>query len=214
MGMAAWLMLSGAQTSDEQAMAPNRPPQPHQPVLSRRPLLRAGGALAGVAVAGCLGGRGPAPEPVAVSGGLQCDVCGMIIEKHPGPNGQLFYREHDPEGHANPARFDSLKQCFFPYRLEHEQLGWSLAAAYVTDYSTVDFTLQAEGDTAFISSHPDAGAFAPAADLTYVVGSDVQGAMGPDFIPFSIRADAETFAASNGGDLVAYQDIDEGLVGR
>lgn len=180
---------------------------------SRRDLLRVGGLAAGLTFAGCLGGAA-APEAVALSDGLQCDVCGMIIEKHPGPNGQLFYQDESPRDHGNPARFDSLKHCFFPYRLEHEQRGWTETAAYVTDYSAVDYTLQSEGEATLISSHPEAAAFAPASKLTYVVGSDIQGAMGPDFIPFSNRADAESIAADYGGDLVAYTDIDEGLIGR
>jgi len=158
----------------------------------------------------------PLPKfpPVSLSGGLQCDVCGMVIEKHPGPNGQIFYEDERPEGHDNPARFDSLKQCLFPYRLEHEQLGWTALAVYATDYSSVEYTLQTEGGTTYISSHVEPASFGLAEDLLYVVGSDVQGAMGPDFVPFSARSDAEAFAGENGGDLVEYGEIDEGLIGR
>lgn len=185
---------------------------PH--TVRRRDVILTGGAAAAAAVAGCLGGQATTPDPVALTGGLQCDACGMIVEKHPGPDGQLFYRDERPEGHENPARFDSLKQCFFPYRLEHEQLGWSVAAAYVTDYSAVDFTVQTQGGTTIISSHPEADAFAPAPDLQYVVGSEVEGAMGPDFIPFSRRGDAESFAAEHDGDILAFDDIDEGVIGR
>lgn len=165
-------------------------------------------------LAGCLGGPETTPAPVALSGGLECDVCGMVIENHPGPSGQLFFEDEGPEGHDPPARFDSLKQCFFPYKLEHEAMGWTVTAVYVTDYSSVDYTIQTEGDTTYVSSHPEAEAFAPAAELDYLVGSDVTGAMGPDFIPFSTRADAETLQAEYGGEIVAYDEIDEGLVGR
>ena len=181
--------------------------------LTRRRLVRTGGAGLGLALAGCLGGPSP-PDPVALTGGVACDVCGMVIEKHPGPDGQIFYRDRSPEGHDNPARFDSLKQCFFPYYLEHDQRGWSATALYVTDYSAVDYTLQAEGGETYISSHPEAAAFAPAREVVYVVGSAVVGAMGPDFIPFSDRASAEAFAADQGGDVLEFDAIGEGVVGR
>ncbi|MFC6988594.1 nitrous oxide reductase accessory protein NosL [Haloplanus sp. GCM10025708] len=182
--------------------------------FTRRTALRIGGGVAVPALAGCLGGGGgDAPDPVSLTGSLSCDVCGMVIGNHPGPNGQLFYRDEHPEGHDNPARFDTLKHCFFPYKLEHEQRGWGIAAAYVTDYSSVDYTVSGD-DEQYISSHPEAAAFGPAEAMSYVVGSSVRGAMGDDFVSFSASADAESFASEYGGDVVAYDDIDQGLVGR
>ena len=184
--------------------------------LPRRAVL---GASAGVAasLAGCLGtltGDGETPTAISLGEGLDCDVCGMVIEQHPGPNAQVFYDGDSPEGHDNPARFDSLKQCFFPYRLEREQLGWDLTVAYVTDYSSVDYDVSTQGGTTTISSHVASESFARAADLQYVVNSEVEGAMGPDFVPFSEQADAESFADEYGGEVVAYDDIGEGLVGQ
>jgi len=181
--------------------------------ISRRLLLRTGGAGLAVGLAGCLGGPST-PAPVALTNGVACDVCGMIIEKHPGPDGQIFYRDRSPEGHDNPARFDSLKQCFFPYYLEHQQRGWTATGLYVTDYSSVEYTLQTEAGETYISSHPEADAFASAKELSYVVGSDIVGAMGPDFIPFSDRAEADDFAADYGGTVLAFADIDESVIGR
>lgn len=177
------------------------------------------GALGATAsLAGCLGGltggSGEAPDPISLTGGLPCDVCGMIIEKHPGPNGQIFFESGSPDGHDNPARFDSLKQCYFPYKLEQQQGGKSIAAGYVTDYSSVDYDVTTQGGTTTISSYTEPESFARAKDLQYVVGSEVDGAMGPDFIPFSKRGDAQSFADEYGGEIVAYGDIDEGLIGR
>jgi copper chaperone NosL len=163
---------------------------------------------------GCLGADQDTPTPVDLSGTMQCDACGMVIENHPGPNGQVFYRDHRPSGHDNPARFCSLKKCLFPYHLERQQRGWRATAVFVTDYSVVDYTLQEEGQTTYISSHTAPGTFDKAQSCTYVVGSDVQGAMGPDFVPFTDRTDAETFASESGGELLEYGDIDEGVIGR
>lgn len=186
------------------------------PGVTRRAVL-GGLATAGLAsLAGCLGGDGgeePVPEPVALDGGKQCDACGMVIADHPGPNGQIFYREHAPEGHDNPAWFDSPKELF-AYHFEKQRLDWTARVVYVTDYSAVDYRLFTEHDTTYISSHVEPASFADAADVVYVVGSDVHGAMGPDLIPFGERADATAFVDDHAGEVLAYGDIDATTLGR
>lgn len=186
----------------------------HRP--SRRRVLGTGGAIAATALAGCLGGDGgaEAPAAVAIGGDDACDVCGMVIANHPGPNGQLYWADHEPEEHDEPFRFDALKQCLFPHYFENQDRGRSADAIYVTDYSTVDYTVDASGGTPYVSSHVDAESFAPARDLDYVVGSELNGAMGPDFVPFSTTADAESVADEYGGSVVAFDDVTPELVGR
>lgn len=182
--------------------------------VSRRTALVAGASAAAVALAGCTSfGGGSAPDPIALDAGQACDNCGMIVQKHPGPVGQVFFEDNSPEGHGNPAYFDALKQCMFPYRLERESRGWTVAAQYVTDYSAVDYDVTTEGGDTYVSSHVEADAFAPAEELYYVVESVVNGAMGPDFVPFSGASDATAFADEYGGDVVEYGDIGEGLIG-
>ncbi len=188
---------------------------PLEGAVPRRPVLKAGGALAVSALAGCLGGGdGAAPDPVALADQQDCDVCGMVIENHPGPNGQIYFTSNSPEGHDEPARFDSLKQCLFPYLFRHREMGWSEEAIYVTDYSSVEYTVQSSGDKLFVSSHPGADAFERAGELTYVVGSDVEGAMGPDFVPFAAEADAQEFVDEYGGEAISFSEIDAGVVGQ
>ena len=183
--------------------------------VTRRRVIQTGAAITGTALAGCLGnGGGDVPEPIALTAGQQCDVCGMVIEKHPGPDGQIFFRDNAPEGHDNPARFDALKQCLFPYLWEKQSLGWKASAIYVTDYSSVDYNVNTQGGNAYMSSHPEKEAFAEAQDLYYAVNSDVQGAMGYDFMPFSVESDATAYAEEWGGQVVRYGDIDEALVGK
>lgn len=178
---------------------------------SRRSVLGGIGISATAFLAGCLGGeqsqQQPPPDPIALSGGKQCDVCGMVIGDHAGANGQVFYSEQSPESHENPARFDSLKACMFPYYFQHKRRDWEALALYVTDYSVVDYTVTSRDDQKYISSHTTADAFANAEELNYVVESRVHGAMGADFIPFSARADAETFTEDYGGRTVHFDDI-------
>jgi nitrous oxide reductase accessory protein NosL len=192
------------------------PPDPvHH--LTRRETLAAGGSLATLALAGCTSlTGGETPAAVSLAGGLQCDNCGMVVEKHPGPNGQVFFADESPEGHENPARFDALKQCLFPYTMEREQRGWTTEAVYVTDYSTVDYDVSGDGQPrrSYISSHVAPESFALAEDLYYVVDSDIRGAMGQDFVPFSVEADAEAFVDEYDGRIVRYDDIGPALVGK
>lgn len=182
--------------------------------LSRRSVLVHSGAAATLALAGCLGDSDETPAPVAITSDAACDNCGMIISKHPGPNGEMFYADTAPDSHDPPFWFDSLKMCLFPMLLEGRELGYEATAIYATDYSSVEYELQTEGEKTFISSHTDPTSLAKAQDLTYVVGSDVEGAMGPDFIPFSNPDEAASFADDYNGRTVDFEDIDEGMVGR
>lgn len=183
---------------------------------TRRAVLGGCCGVAAATLAGCAGGPGDAEVPAAIglASGRQCDVCGMVVADHPGPNGQIFYADNEPEGHDNPARFDSLKGCLFPYYFEHEQFGWDDVAVYVTDYAAVDYSLRSEGDTTYISGHTDPSSFALASSVTFVVGSGVHGAMGPDFVPFSAEADAEAFRDEHGGELYGFADISPADLGR
>jgi nitrous oxide reductase accessory protein NosL len=171
----------------------------------RRILASVGGALA-VGLAGCSGDGGEAPDPVTLTTEDACDVCGMVIPNHPGPSTEIFYRDEQPSGHDNPARFDSTWEAF-QYHFERADRGWTASAFYVTDYSAVDYTVSTAGGDRLISTHPEASAFVEAEDVTFVVGSEVKGAMGRDLVAFSERADAESFADEYGGSLASFDDV-------
>jgi copper chaperone NosL len=176
------------------------------PVVGRRHVL-AGGAAAAAGLAGCsLSGSGEAPEPIALTAEYQCDVCGMVIPNHPGPVAQIFYADEEPSDHDNPARFCSAWEAF-QYNFERQDRGWSVSAFYVTDYSAVDYEIKESGGDTLISSHPDADAFVAAEDVTFVVGSEVKGAMGQDLIPFSDRGDAESFQEKYDGQLAGFDGV-------
>ncbi|MFB6069000.1 MAG: nitrous oxide reductase accessory protein NosL [Halobacterium sp.] len=187
-------------------------PEPADAGLSRRALIGAVGVTATAALAGCSSGGGestPAttPSPVDLSGGKQDDVGGMVIGEHFGPNGQIFYRDHSPRGHDNPAWFMSLTAGFFPYSFRHADEGWTAAATYVTDYSAVDYELTTVNGTAYISSHTPADSFGSADQLTYVAGSEVRGGMGKTLVPFSDSGDADSFVSDHGGRRVSFSDV-------
>lgn len=163
-----------------------------------------------VVLAGCSGDQpqsGDPPDPVSLASPEKCHVCGMVIEKHHGPNGQMFYRSEGAEETPGPVQFDSLKQGLFPNYFENKKRGKKPWIIYVTDYSTFDYTIETVKGDPYIQSAVKPGTFSPARDVVFVAGSDVRGAMGKDFIPFSDQKDAREFAETYGGDLLTFKDI-------
>jgi copper chaperone NosL len=181
--------------------------------VSRRRVLGATATAATGGLAGCLSGDGGggSPEPVTLDESDSCEVCGMVIPNHPGPTSEIFYADEEPAGHANPARFDSTWEAF-QFDFERQDRGWTREAFYVTDYSAVDYDIFEDGGDTLISTHPEADAFADAQSVTFVVGSEVVGAMGKDLIGFGDESDAESFEAEYGGDLATFDDVDESTV--
>ncbi|MFC7028291.1 nitrous oxide reductase accessory protein NosL [Halomicroarcula sp. GCM10025324] len=176
--------------------------------VSRRQVLMAGAGL--IAFGGCLG-DGDRPAPIALDGGQSCDQCGMIIDQHPGPAGQTYYRENSPPGHDPPARFCSTI-CTYRHRFAASDRGWRVQVTYLTDYALVDYEVRSEGGSQFISAHLGGEVFAPADQLEVVVGSDVVGAMGPALVPFSDTDAADDFVATHGGERIAAESISRELL--
>ena len=186
-----------------------------EPSVTRRTVL-GGTAVLAAGLAGCLGGNGggddgDVPDPVSLDQDDQCEVCGMVIPNHPGPTTEIFYADETPSGHPNPARFDSTWEAF-QYDFERQNQGWTRQVFYVTDYSAVEYELTTDGGDTLISTHVAASDFVDAERVTFVVGSEVKGAMGRDLIGFSERSDAESFQAEHGGSLVAFDDVTEGTI--
>jgi nitrous oxide reductase accessory protein NosL len=183
-------------------MSRETPPGP-----SRRVVL-VGAALGLASLAGCGGrpGGGETPEPITLTAEHTCDVCGMVIPNHPGPSAQVFYPGREPGGHANPARFDSTWEAY-RFHFARRDRGWTAAAFYVTDHSSVDYRLFTDDGDVLVSTHPEAEAFVAAGEVTYVVDSEVKGAMGRDLIGFSDRADAAAFRAEHGGRLATHDEV-------
>ncbi|ELY56072.1 NosL family protein [Natronococcus amylolyticus DSM 10524] len=178
----------------------------------RRVLVGAGtiATAAAVGLAGCLGDgeatTEESAEPIALDGGATCDACGMVIEEHYGPAGQLFYADGGPESSDGPARFDSLTELVTVYE-ERRTRGDELRAAFATDYSSVDYRLEEREGVQYISTHVAADTFVDATELVYVVDSRVKGAMGEEFVPFSDREEASAFADEHGGEVSAWEEL-------
>ncbi len=182
-----------------------------EPMRTRRTILLTAAAAGAGAVAGCLGGDPETPDPVSLDEGQECDNCNMRIEMHPGPVGQSFYGDDAPatlsEDRPNGAAWFCSSTCTYNYLLENEQRGHEPMGSYATDYSSVDYELGEEGGVTVISAHLEASAFADLRELTFVAGSDVEGAMGGSLIGFSDADDAAAFADDHGGELLTHGDV-------
>lgn len=180
---------------------------------SRRRLLGGIGAAGVIALAGCLGDddvETETPTPIALDDNQECDVCGMLIAQHPGPNGQVFFEDYPPE-RDGPAWYDSIRELYVD-RFMLEDRGEEPIITYVTDYSSVNWDIIETDGTRQISGHVAADSFTDARDVTFVIESEVQGVMGVDLIPFSDEDDATAFVEEYGGQTVPASDVDQQLV--
>ena len=172
----------------------------------RRRLLVGVGAGLSLAAAGCLGDEGASITPISLDGERACDQCGMIIEDHPGPVGQIHFEDDEPEG-GRPGQFCS-SVCMYTYRFDAEDAGRTVLAAFLTDYSLVDQEVFREGSDTMFSSHVGSEAFSRTTDLTVVARSEVVGAMGPELIPFSDDDDVDAFVDEYGGEPMPAEDVE------
>ena len=137
----------------------------------------------------------PPPPPQAISAEAVGHYCGMMLQDHAGPKGQIFVK-----GRAEPVWFSSIKQVFAYTLLPEEPKG--LAAIYVNDMAA------AGPDGA-----ADLKAWVDARQAFYVIGSRFIGGMGAeDAMPFSDQTRALAFAQTHGGRVVRFSDVPEDYV--
>lgn len=114
----------------------------------------------------------------------RCQVCGMFVAKYPHWLTQI--RGADGE----VAFFDGVKDMMVLY-FNPEKHGWQggdIAEIWVKDYYTLDWL---DGRKAH-----------------YVVGSDVMGPMGKEFIPFATMEAAQAFQKDHHGtSIMAFDAI-------
>lgn len=193
--------------------------------MNRRTFLRRSSVAAALgSLAGCLGSDdGDVPDPVSLSGTAFDYRGGMEVGAHGGPNGQIFYRDEQPEaaasattasgdGNENLAWFHTLVFGLFPYHFDRLDRGWEAEVVYATDYSVVDWELDADASRPVMPAPTDSDTFAAATELTYVGESDVRGGMGPALHPFSDESEAASFAETHDGTTYEFDDVTRILV--
>lgn len=119
----------------------------------------------------------------------RCSVCGMFVAKYADWVTQIHFSE------GQVKFFDGVKDMMVFY-LNPDSYGYTRDAVreiWVKDYYTLQWI---DGRAAF-----------------YVVGSDVFGPMGKEFIPFQTKAAAENFLKDHKGrQSMAFDEITDALV--
>lgn len=126
--------------------------------------------------------------PVTFEKSDECHVCGMAIARFSGPKGQIF-----ETGNKQVRKFCSTMELLFWY-LQPEN------RPNVTDLYVHDMA-QAPWDK------PDDNHLIAAKDAIYVIGSKMQGSMGPTLASFSSIISAEEFAKKQGGKIISFNDL-------
>jgi|GEM_PF-1466626 len=139
----------------------------------------------------CGPGRGGAVSANASYG--KCPVCGMNVKESDDWTAEIFYRDQSKLLFESPG--DMLAFYTTP-------------KAYPTDDAHQDrANIEKIVVKDYLSKQP-----ADARQVSFVFNSKVEGPMGPDFLPFAKKEDAEAFVAANGGTLLSLVQVTSEMV--
>lgn len=127
--------------------------------------------------------------PVAFESGDECHVCGMIITELPGAKAQVL-ESRSPQIHKFCSTQDMVSWWLQP---ENQHLQ---AELYVHDVAKTPW------------EHPQDEHLIDARSAWYVVGSSLQGAMGPSIVSFGEREAADALAVAKGGRVLSWEQLD------
>ena len=128
-------------------------------------------------------------DAIFVPKGSKCPVCGMFTAKY--PKWVATIKEEDGKTYYFDGVKDMMKYYFDPKRYHHKKQVFR--EILVSDYYTLK-PLTAK-------------------DAWYVIGANIYGPMGNEFIPFKTQADAKEFLKEHfGKKIVKFADITEDLV--
>lgn len=157
-------------------------------MINRRFLLLAACASPLVTLAGCgQSASEAAVQPVEIDEATTCDLDGMLLADYPGPKAQVYYA-----GVVAPTFFCDTVEMFAQL-LRPEQVR-AVRMVFVQDMAKADW------------EHPR-GHWFDAKTGYYVVGSKRHGSMGPTIASFAAESEAKTFAAANGGKVLAFAQV-------
>ncbi|HEX6959406.1 MAG TPA: nitrous oxide reductase accessory protein NosL [Ferrovibrio sp.] len=137
------------------------------------------------------------PQPEEIAEDTAGFYCGMLLNDHPGPKGQIHLSDRQA-----PLWFSAVRDAIAFTRMPGEAR--NIRAIYVNDMAKVKNW-----------SHPEPGTWIDAKKAVFVIGSKNRGGMGAqEAIPFGDAAAAQHFVDSYGGRIVRLAEIpDEYVVG-
>ena len=130
------------------------------------------------------------PPPHTLTPAAVGHFCGMVVEEHEGPKGQILLK-----GRQEPVWFTSARDAIAFTLLPEEPR--DIAAVYVSDMAKAQSW-----------AHPGPDDWVEAHDASFVLGSSRRGGMGgAEAVPLSDPAAAQRFAGEYGGRVVRLDQI-------
>ena len=121
----------------------------------------------------------------------RCPVCAMFVAKYPKWVAHIVTKEG--HNHYFDGVKDMMKFYFEPKKYHHNHTKEDFVSMFVSDYYTLE---KIEAKEAF-----------------YVVGSNIYGPMGHEFIPFKHEADAKIFSKTyNGKKIYRFEELSLDIV--
>lgn len=150
-------------------------------------------ALCAAAVLSACGDKAEtAVVAVEIDPATTCDLDGMLLADFPGPKAQIHFK-----GETKPSFYCDTVEMFNTL-LKPEQVK-AIRAVLVQDMGKADWD-QPRGN------------WFDARTGFYVLGSKRKGSMGPTIASFAQEADANAFAAKNGGRVLRFSDVKPDMV--
>jgi nitrous oxide reductase accessory protein NosL len=119
---------------------------------------------------------------------IKCPVCGMFVAKYPKWVAQIEVAQK--HSHYFDGVKDMMKFYFNPSKFKHNHKVKDISKMLVTDYYTLNAI--------------------DAKSAYYVMGSNIYGPMGEEFIPFKTKKEADSFSKSHfGKKILKFEDIKE-----
>jgi copper chaperone NosL len=120
-----------------------------------------------------------------------CPVCGMLVSKYPNWTTVVLYRD------AHAHFFDGAKDMF-KYLHDYAKYAPNHRKQDIVSIQVTEFYSLGKMD---------------ARKVFYVIGSDVLGPMGHEFVPLATRADAEEFLKDHKGkQILSFDQVSDGVI--
>ncbi|MER1967150.1 nitrous oxide reductase accessory protein NosL [Castellaniella sp. GW247-6E4] len=148
-------------------------------------------------LAGCGGNDAtqPPPAPHAITSEAVGHYCGMNLDEHTGPKGQILLRDT-----SQPVWFTTIRQVFAYTLLPEEPK--AIRAIYVQDMGRAP-----------AGGSPPSDAWIDAREAYYLIEGGAIGGMGaPDALPFLHEEDAQASGRRHGGRVVRFEDMPEDYI--
>ncbi len=133
-------------------------------------------------------------QAAAIEAADECHLCGMLISNFSGPKAELFQNGVNQQQSQKVHKFCSTRDMF-SYYLDPENKR-NVTTIFVHDMSKSPW------------DEPNDSYFIDAKSAWFVAGSEKTGAMGKTLASFSKQQDAEKFAATFGGQVLRFEQVD------